>query len=628
MKPLTAKGPEVLDNGGHSDVLGVAFGELDGKTIAVSAGAEGKVRFWSLPDFTSVAPPVEGTGVFGLGRDVLITSGDEVYVWDLAGRRVVMRTAKPAGISLHGDHLYVSDRRTIRVWNTRTRAWTGSHKIRGAVEFAVGRVGGRTILVTGGHQKPFQRWDLATDRRIGEGFISGGHSPERVGRLQIVDGRLHYGTAYGVYATELAAPDMRAPEIHREISPRDAPFFDDAHGLAPSVAFDELVAVGERSFAWGDGTRSVAGVINLFGLFRRERLRGHNAGITALAAGTLDGKQVLLSGSDDNTVRLWDVENEKQLGSSPANTIHGADHLAISDGTRVVATEDVGAMRVWDLTTGRLDGDPRTGPAHIMSVGTATIDGTPVAITGHLPQESEPAITRTWDLTTSAEPESDFGAPASKTGVGQFVQVGDRLVGVAGTEVITWQLDNKVPDGRLTLDAETVRLGLIHGEPVAVAFNNGWGDPVLASQHPKQFSIWDVTTKRQISAFRLEPASYKFTIAHVGMYGCAPAIVVTGEKSSWIRFLDPLTGRDLAEPFTLPNTVFSVDGIGTAHNHLIARLTIDRDGGNQTQLWDLSTRTALSEPLPEIKSKAFAVSTEAAVMTGPDEQLLLWRLTP
>lgn len=75
---------------------------------------------------------------------------------------------------------------------------------------------------------------------------------------------------------------------------------------------------------------------------------GHGGPVTDLAV-TADGK-FLVTGSDDKTVRVWDVTGGKQLRSFQG---HQSKVLAVAvrgDGKQVASGSDDGGIRVWDLS--------------------------------------------------------------------------------------------------------------------------------------------------------------------------------------------------------------------------------------------------------------------------------------
>ena len=84
----------------------------------------------------------------------------------------------------------------------------------------------------------------------------------------------------------------------------------------------------------------------------------------AVAAAVLDGRPVVISGSRDRTVRVWDLATGAPVGDP--FTGHGGEVLAVAaaelDGRPVVISgSDDGTVRVWDLASGAPVGDPFTG---------------------------------------------------------------------------------------------------------------------------------------------------------------------------------------------------------------------------------------------------------------------------
>ena len=91
---------------------------------------------------------------------------------------------------------------------------------------------------------------------------------------------------------------------------------------------------------------------------------GHIGGVNALDVGVVEGRPVVLSGGDDQTVRIWDLDPSPP-GVEPTEA-HGDSVPAVAVGHHagrsiaVTGSRDTTA-RVWDLRTGQPVGSPLGG---------------------------------------------------------------------------------------------------------------------------------------------------------------------------------------------------------------------------------------------------------------------------
>ena len=82
-----------------------------------------------------------------------------------------------------------------------------------------------------------------------------------------------------------------------------------------------------------------------------------------------DGK-TLASGSDDDTVRLWDVATRQQIGKPLTGHTGPVCSVAFSpDGKTLASGDDDGTVRLWDVATHQQIGKPLTGSTSAGLVG-------------------------------------------------------------------------------------------------------------------------------------------------------------------------------------------------------------------------------------------------------------------
>jgi WD40 repeat protein len=125
----------------------------------------------------------------------------------------------------------------------------------------------------------------------------------------------------------------------------------------------------------------------------------------------LGGRAVVVSGSDDATVRVWDLATGAPIGSPFTGQRGAVNAIAVAElGGRpvVVSGGDDRTVRVSDLVTGAPIGSPFTEhKAPVNAVAVTELDGRPVAVSG-----GKDATVRVWDLATGAPTATPFKVPS------------------------------------------------------------------------------------------------------------------------------------------------------------------------------------------------------------------------
>ncbi|WP_327157955.1 hypothetical protein [Streptomyces tubercidicus] len=313
-------------------------------------------------------------------------------------------------------------------------------------------------------------------------------------------------------------------------------------------------------------------------------LTGHTSQVTSTAFSP-DG-HTLASGSDDATIRLWDVSDPThpgQLGRPLTGHTDAVESVAFSpDGHTLASGSEDGRIRLWDVSDpthpGQL-GRPLTGH-------TDTVESVAFSPDGHtLASGSEDRTIRLWDVT---DPAHRGKASQVLTGHAEAVN------GVAFS-----------PDGRTLASASedtTVRLWNLSG-------------PARTTVHPHIIT---------------GPTSAFYTVA----FSPDGGILASAGNDRTVRLWDvrdPAHIKQLGQPLightrTIYSVAFSPDG------HTLASASND----TTVRLWNISypyRSTPLGRPFPgltghtnTVRSVAFSPDGHTLVSAGNDHTIRLWNM--
>ena len=85
-------------------------------------------------------------------------------------------------------------------------------------------------------------------------------------------------------------------------------------------------------------------------------MKGHTDPVTTVEFSP-DGR-TLATGSEDNTIRLWDWEKGQQIGDPMTGHEEWIDQIAFSKDGRRLYSSSWDSIRIWDTTTRQLVGKP------------------------------------------------------------------------------------------------------------------------------------------------------------------------------------------------------------------------------------------------------------------------------
>jgi WD40 repeat protein len=310
---------------------------------------------------------------------------------------------------------------------------------------------------------------------------------------------------------------------------------------------------------------------------------------------TPDGTRIV-TGSEDNTARLWDAQTGAKLLQFEGHTGSVLAVAVTSDGARIVTGSEDETARVWDATTGAklFEIKGHTGAVHGAAV---TPDGTRI-VTG-----SRDRTARIWDATTGAELLRPL-----KGHTGPVLAV---AVTSDGTRIVTGSEDNTARVWDAGTGAELLPPLKGHtGDVLAVAVTSD-ATRIVTGSADKTACLWDAKTGAKLLQFEGHTGSV-LAVA-VTLDG---TIIVTGSADKTARIWDGRTGKELLQL--------------KGHTEAIRAVAVTPDGSrivtssadNTARIWDARTEAELFQTKGHAEAvRAVAVTPDGArIITGSDDK--------
>ncbi len=348
------------------------------------------------------------------------------------------------------------------------------------------------------------------------------------------------------------------------------------------------------------------------GSFISQPLAGHSSGVTSVAFSP-DGARIV-SGSSDNTLRLWDAKTGSAIGQPLAGHASGVTSVAFSpDGMRIVSGSLDDTLRLWDARTGRPISQPLAGHTSGVTSVAFSPDGSRI-ISG-----SHDKTVRLWDARTG----SPIGQPLTghTSGVTSVAFSPDGMRIVSGSGSIF---------GDNTLRLWDARTGNPIGQPLAghtdavisVDFSSD-GTRIVSGSNDKTLRLWDARTGNPIGQPLAGHASGVTSVA----FSPDGVHIVSGSEDKTLRLWNARTGHFISQPLAghtgwVNSITFSPDGTRIVSGS--GSIFVD----NTLRLWDARTGSAIGQPLAghteSVRSVAYSPDGTRIVSGSEDKTLRLW----
>jgi WD40 repeat protein len=352
----------------------------------------------------------------------------------------------------------------------------------------------------------------------------------------------------------------------------------------------------------------------------RNALTGHTGLVKGLACTEVNGRPVVVTGSGDRTVRLWDLVTGDPVGGPMTGHTDEIEEVACTElaGRPIaVSVSRDETVRLWDLDTCRALGEPIRGHGNwVMTVACTELDGRPVAVTGGWDD-----YVRVWDLASGRQ----LGKPVS-TGVWATdlacAVLGDRpVVVVASSEsLLLFDLTTHRRVGRLD------RWGG-HASYNAVTCTQLDGRPVAVSADSQGLiRVWDLEKRRMVTECR-GPESQVSTVMCAVLNG--RRVAVAGYHDGTARIWDLEARRQVGAPLGGHNFPL----LAVAYAELAGQPVVVTSAYDTLRVWDLS-RGSFGRPTVGHTQRVLAVDhgvvdCRPVVVSGSqDSTLRVWEVSP
>lgn len=353
---------------------------------------------------------------------------------------------------------------------------------------------------------------------------------------------------------------------------------------------------------------------------RHRRLPDHDSATTAVTVGAIADVAVVITASADGSVRLWELGTDEMIGDPLTGHTKPVSSVVfghLDDCPIAITASADSSVRVWDLMTGEQVGNPLLGHVGaVNSVVFGSVRDLPVAISG-----GADGSVRVWDLASGVpigEPLVGHTDAVNSVACTEFQGRPVVISGGADRTVRLWDLEN----------------GVSLGDPLEG--HTGTVNAVVATTLPEEVLAISGATDGTLRLWRLgsAPTVSEVLIGHEGwVNGLAVAtlgtspVVISVSSDRTVRLWDVITRSELSAPRTGHRTKIT-DVAVTVLNRRLTAITTSND--RTVRLWDLTAQTTQPALLRTVHTGGInAVATDGtdlAITASNDRTVQVWDL--
>ncbi len=322
-------------------------------------------------------------------------------------------------------------------------------------------------------------------------------------------------------------------------------------------------------------------------------------GAVVVVAFSPDGRTVL-TGSDDNTARLWDIAGGSPFGPTLENRNHviWINGVALSPDGRTVLTRCDNTAWLWDAVTGRCVGSPLEHKDTILAA-TFSPDGRTV-VAG-----TDDKSAQLWDAGT--------GRPIGPT-LAHHCAISVLAFSADGKSVFAGG-DNKIGQIWDVTHGTPAGPPLEHNDAVISAAFSADKKVVVTGNHDKTARLWDTATGRLIG----RPLEHGDRVNAVA-FSPDSRTVITGSSDKTARLWDVANAKPIGSTFKHKGVAKAVAFSPDARSVLTA-------SNNAAILWDIVAGTPSDPPMEHsalVEAIAFSPDSKTILTGSYDHTARLW----